>query len=145
MPSAPVSLDVMVTDCTTAACPPTAQLDLDDPDLPSGVYFIENAMRISVTLGDAEANNPIHYRLTVEREGKIDLVIPLAEGDATVINGSDTYPFDLFWSPEPDGDIIGWSTCTTEYRDYALVLEATDSTGMTTTVTRIITLGCNFI
>jgi hypothetical protein len=136
------TVDFTVTSCTTAGCPPTAYFELSDPDLSSGVYFIESTMSIAIRLGDSEQNEPITYRVYGRRVGQTT-TFPISTGSEMLLDETTLAVSVDLWRPYSAVD-GGWNLCTTDYRDYEIVLDATDSSGMTTTFSRVVPLGCNF-
>ncbi|HEY5925726.1 MAG TPA: M12 family metallopeptidase [Kofleriaceae bacterium] len=142
--SAPDTVDFTVSACTATGCPPTAYFELSEPDLPD-VYFIEREMAIIIRLGDSEHNEPITYRVYGRRVGQTT-TFPIATGSEMLLDETTLSSAVDLWTPSASVD-GGWPFCSTasQYRDYQIILEATDSTGMTTTFSRTVTLGCNLI
>jgi hypothetical protein len=144
--SAPATATVTVSACGTAGCPPTAFFTFSAPnDATTGVYYIESEMTIEVQIGDAEENEPITYRVFGRRVGETT-TFPIATRSVVLYDALTMRIQDELWTPSSSIG-IGWPDCVwpASSRDYEIVLEATDSTGMTTTFSRVIKLGCAFI
>ncbi len=143
--SAPATVAITVHACS-GACGPTAIMSLPEPDWespPYAVYFREFPMAIHLDIGHAlaPANNPVTYRLRLQRVGSTTMT-SIASGSVTVASSSTTVPVDLTWNIA--SSVPAWSLCDTPsyYRDYDLVLDATDSAGSVTTQRKRIQLGC---
>ena len=144
--SAPATVTVTVSACGIAGCPPTAFFTLSDPSEPTtGAYFIEHEMTIVVRVGDVEENEPITYRLFGRRVGET-ATFPISSRSLMLLDNHTLAVIADLWTPSSSvGN--GWFNCVlqAEYRNYEIVLEATDSSGMTTTYSRVIKLGCDLI
>ncbi len=145
--SLPATINVNVTACPAGNCGPTAFFSLSAPPIttPSPSYFIEHLIKVQISLGDAEApsHNPVSYRLMVRRGG---ITTVIAEGEVAVPSASTVAEVLIDWTPA--NDIAKWPQCSIRqnYRDYQLVLEATDSLGgRSTSFVRTIKLGCDLI
>lgn len=141
----PATVDITANSCSTEGCPPTAFIELPAPHASGGVYFIDRAMTIRLLLGDIDHHEPITYVLRGRRVGE-SATFTIATGSVILIDEHDLETASVAWTPSTH---VGthWHDCAniSQYRDYELILEATDSSGATATQTRVVTLGCDLI
>lgn len=140
----PATLDITVNSCSTGGCPPTAFIELPAPPVP-GVYFVDRPLEIWLRLGDIDHDEPITYILRGRRVGE-SATFTIATGSVSILDQHSIETATHSWTPSTN---VGthWFDCanSSQYRDYELLLEATDSSGATTTHTRVVTLGCDLI
>jgi Astacin (Peptidase family M12A) len=146
--SAPATVAITVNACT-GTCGPTAFMTLPEPDWTYGgfpVFYREStvALRLSIGHALAPAGSPVAYRLSARRIGT-STTTTIASGNATVLSAATPINVNVNWVV---GTIVPiWSLCDTpsQYRNYELLLEATDSAGIRTTHAIEIKSGCALI
>ena len=148
-PSAAATVSITAASCT-GTCGPTAFTTLPPPDWNYGglpVYFRESTVPVRLSIGHtlAPANSPISYRFTARRIGTTT-TLTIASGTVTVTSPSSPVNVNVNWAVGTG--IPSWSLCDnpSSYRNYELVLEATDTAGTRTTQPPItVKVGCALI